>query len=314
MKPPIKANMRLTSFTKLTLLTLVLSVAGFGQAGPDDKYVLGLDSQVQAGVPEGRVMQFDHLASKVFAGLDHTWWLYVPPGYDKKKALPIMVFQDGYIYAARDGRWRVPVVLNNLIAKKEIPAMAAVFINPGTGYMQGPDGSPMTSAAGIRLDEYLAMNDQYARFLVEDVFPEVRKYVRITDDPAGRAVAGWSAGGFCAFNAAWHRPDQFRKVFSNNGTLQMGAPPANPGSPPDPGTTYPMKVKASEKKPLRVWHQTGENDNPGPLTSNKAIAEAFKEKGYDSQFVLGTGSHSDRHAASVFPDAMRWLWRDWRGR
>jgi len=304
MKPPIKANMRLTSFTKLTLLTLVLSVAGFGQAGPDDKYVLGLDSQVQAGVPEGRVMQFDHLASKVFAGLDHTWWLYIPPGYDKKKPLPVMVFQDGYIYAARDGRWRVPVVLNNLIAKKEIPPMAAVFINPGTGYMQGPDGSPLTSAAGIRLDEYLAMTDQYARFIVEDVFPEVRKYVKITDDPEGRAVAGWSAGGFCAFNAAWHRPDQFRKVFSNNGTLQI--PKSN--SVP---TTYVDIVKQDEKKPIRVWHQTGENDNPGPLTSNKAIAEIFKQKGYDTQFVLGTGSHSDRHAASLFPDAMRWLWRDY---
>jgi len=281
-----------------------MSLSVFGQAGPDDRYVLGADSQVQPGVPEGRVMQFDHLASKVFAGLDHTWWLYVPPGYDKKKALPIMVFQDGYIYAARDGRWRVAVVLNNLIARKEIPAMAAVFINPGTGYMQGPDGSPMTSAAGIRLDEYLAMTDQYARFLIEDVFPEVRKYIRITDDPEGRALAGWSAGGFCAFNAAWQRPDQFRKVFSNNGTLQI---PRSNSVP----TTYADIVKQDEKKPLRVWHQTGENDNPGPLTSNKAIAEAFKEKGYDTQFVLGTGSHSDRHAASVFPDAMRWLWRDY---
>jgi len=281
-----------------------MSLSVFGQAGPDDQYILGADSQVQAGVPEGRVMQFDHLVSKVFAGLDHTWWLYIPPGYDKKKPLPIMVFQDGYIYAARDGRWRVPVVLNNLIAKKEIPMMAAVFINPGTGYMQGPDGSPLTSAAGIRLDEYLAMTDQYARFLVEDVFPEVRKYVRITDDPEGRALAGWSAGGFCAFNAAWQRADQFRKVFSNNGTLQI--PKSN--SVP---TTYVDIVKQDEKKPIRVWHQTGENDNPGPLTSNKALAEILKQKGYDTQFVLGTGSHSDRHAASVFPEAMRWLWRDY---
>jgi enterochelin esterase family protein len=292
--------MRLRSFFINVVVVVVLASAVLGQAGPDDKYVLGADSQVRPGVPEGRVVQFDHLVSKVFAGLDHTWWLYIPPGYDKKKALPIMVFQDGYIYAARDGRWRVPVVLNNLIAKKEIPAMAAVFINPGTGYMQGPDGSPMTSAAGIRLDEYLAMNDQYARFLIEDVFPEVRKYVRITDDPEGRAIAGWSAGGFCAFNAAWLRADQFRKVFSNNGTLQMGAP-----------DSYPVKVKTAERKPIRVWHQTGEADNPGPLTSNKAIAEAFKEKGYDTQFVLGTGSHSDRHAASIFPDAMRWLWRNY---
>src|SRR5262249_1186930 len=33
--------------------------------------------------------------------------------------------------------------------------------------------------------------------------------------------------------------------------------------------------------------------------------------GYEVQHVWGTGSHSGKHGAALFPDAIRWLWRDW---
>ena len=41
------------------------------------------------------------------------------------------------------------------------------------------------------------------------------------------------------------------------------------------------------------------------------MAAAFNEKGYDYQFAFGEGTHSQAHAASTSPDAMRWLWRDY---
>ena len=42
-----------------------------------------------------------------------------------------MVFQDGGGYAKPDGAWRVPVVFDNLIHKKEMPVTIGIFINPG---------------------------------------------------------------------------------------------------------------------------------------------------------------------------------------
>jgi hypothetical protein len=36
-----------------------------------------------------------------------------------------------YFAVAPDGAWRVPTVLDNLIQRKELPIMAAVFIDPG---------------------------------------------------------------------------------------------------------------------------------------------------------------------------------------
>jgi len=41
------------------------------------------------------------------------------------------------------------------------------------------------------------------------------------------------------------------------------------------------------------------------------MALALKFAGYDYQFDFGTGTHSPKHGAAVFPDTMRWLWRDW---
>ncbi len=38
---------------------------------------------------------------------------------------------------------------------------------------------------------------------------------------------------------------------------------------------------------------------------------ALEYAGYDSTFVTGTEGHNARHGAAIFPEAMRWLWRDY---
>ena len=42
-----------------------------------------------------------------------------------------------------------------------------------------------------------------------------------------------------------------------------------------------------------------------------AMAAALEKKGYDHQFVFGEGTHSARHGTMLFPEAMRWMWRDY---
>ena len=41
------------------------------------------------------------------------------------------------------------------------------------------------------------------------------------------------------------------------------------------------------------------------------MAAALKFAGYDYTFVFGDGGHSGKHGGSIFPDTLRWLWRDW---
>jgi enterochelin esterase-like enzyme len=273
--------------------------------GPDAIYLLGPDSKPQAGTPEGKVVEFLLKDSKQYPGYEHKWWLYIPARYDKKKPIALMVFQDGSSWVDRTGPWRVPVVLDNLIYKKSLPPMAAVFVDSGIAHRG--DTAP-TSPAGEsnRSVEYDSLGNNYAEFLLKEILPEARKFILITDDPEGRGMAGHSSGGICAFTVAWQRPDQFRKVFSANGSFTNIRG----------GNTYPDLVRQSETRPIRVFQQSGEHDLEHPQAgiwseANKRLAAALDEKGYDHQFVFGQGTHSPAHAASIFPDAMRWLWRDY---
>lgn len=85
-----------------------------------------------AGVPQGKVTQHSFTSRGIlFPGTVRDYWLYVPAQYNKKKPAPFMVFQEGESYVSEKGPYRVPVVLDNLIAKKEIPPIVGVFVNPG---------------------------------------------------------------------------------------------------------------------------------------------------------------------------------------
>ena len=46
-------------------------------------------------------------------------------------------------------------------------------------------------------------------------------------------------------------------------------------------------------------------------TATRSVYDALKYAGYDVKFVLGDGPHSGRHGASILPDVLRWLWRDY---
>ena len=81
------------------------------------------------------------------------------------------------------------------------------------------------------------------------------------------------------------------------------------------GDNYPDMISKAAKKPIRIYQQDGSNDLNNQFGSwteaNKAMVAAFEKKGYDHQFVLGEGVHSGRHGTALFPDAMRWMWRDY---
>ena len=111
----------------------------------------------------------------------------------------VMVFQDGA--GPKD---YVPTVFDNLIAKGDMPVTVGIFINPGI----------RATASANRSFEYDTLSDQYARFLLEEILPEVEKTVKLRHDAASRAIAGASSGGICAFTVAWERPDEFSKVLS----------------------------------------------------------------------------------------------------
>jgi len=269
----------------------------------DAQYKLGLDSMPQDGVPRGEVIKMPPFTnSAIYPGTVRDWWVYVPKQYDASKPACLMVFQDGGSYSGSNGQYRVPVVFDNLIAKKEMPVTIGVFINPGNV----PAAEPGQQGRSNRSFEYDSLGDQYARFLVGEILPEVTKKYNITKDPEGRAMGGASSGGICAWTVAWERPDEFRKVLSHIGSFTNIRG----------GHNYPALIRKTEKKPIRIFLQDGSHDLDNlhghwPL-ANQQMAAALKFMNYDHQFVFGEGSHSGKHGGAILPESLRWLWRDYK--
>src|SRR6266446_1292203 len=282
-------------------LLFLLALASLAIAA--EEYPLGLDSQPQQGVPQGEVKKSSFESSTLFPGTRRDWWLYIPNQYNAAKPACAMVFFDGGGFVKPDGQIRVPVVFDNLIAKKEMPVTVGIFINPGSV----PATDPGKAGRGNRSYEYDSMGDLNARFVIEEIIPEVRKLVKLTDDPAGWGACGSSSGGIAAFTLAWERPENFRKVISYIGSFTNIRG----------GFAYPALIRKSKDapKPLRVFLQDGAADldnlhGDWPL-SNKDMAAALKFAGYDYRFELGTGGHSGKQGGAILPDVLRWLWRDW---
>lgn len=287
-----------TSLILSLLITSPLLAQGDKPAEPQ-KYEHGPDSKPVSGVAEGKVTKHSW-TSKIFEGTVRDYYIYVPAKYDASKPSPVMVFQDGHAYVNRTGEYRVPVVFDNLMARDELPPIIGIFIDPGHR------GDPLPASrwqANNRSVEYDTLSDKYARFLLEEILPEVGKSYTLTSDPAQRAICGASSGGICAWTVAWERPDDFRKVLSNIGSFTNIRG----------GHVYPSLIRKTERKPIRVYLQDGDhdlnNEHGNWWLANLEMESALKFAKYDVKTVWGHGAHNGNHAGAVLPDALRWLWR-----
>lgn len=313
----------LVSFLSLVILATFSSARDLEiNTGP---FGLTPDHLAQEGVPKGRLEGPFEFHSQIIEGTVRRYWIFVPAQYEADTPAGVLVFQDGHRATHPDGVLRVHQVMENLIAKGEMPVSIGIFITPGNLSEHYPDdlgwGNP-----NHRAPEYDAMSDRYARFLVDEMLPEVGKKYNLTDDPEKRCIGGTSSGAICAFTVAWHRPDQFRKVISFIGSyVSIGFRPNE-----DPvklgGQDYPALIRREPIRPIRIFVQDGSNDLDNEwgnwFLSNQQMVSAFdyaNQKAdkmgtvgprYKSKAVWTDGKHSDDHGGALLPDAIRWLYAE----
>src|SRR5690606_10023236 len=136
----------------------------------------------------GRIEGPFPLSSKIYPGTERQYWLYIPAQYDAAKPACVLIVQDG-LNRARD--WRLPEVCDALIHSGEMPVTIGIFVTPG----EVPPGREGAQARFNRSFEYDSLGDRYARFLLEELLPEVSKKYSLSSDPNDRALAGASSGG-----------------------------------------------------------------------------------------------------------------------
>jgi gluconolactonase len=292
--------MKLSSLLCSFALSLLLCLAVTSQT--TDNYQPGPDSKPQPGVAKGEILKFSFDKSKIFPGTTRDYWIYVPAQYKPDKPACVYVQQDGI-------RFEVPTVFDNLIHKKELPVIIGVFVAPGI--VKAADANTALDRFN-RSYEYDGLGDNYVRFLLEELLPEVEtkktsdgRAIKLSPDGNDRAIGGGSSGAIAAFTAAWERPDAFARVFSAIGTyVDLRG-----------GLRYPTLIRKYEPKPIRIFLQDGSDDinkyGGDWWMANQTMERALTFAGYEVQHAWGDGGHTGKQATAILPDAMRWLWKDW---
>ena len=266
------------------------------------KYDIDSASVEHTGVPKGEMIKFIYNQSKIFPGTSRECWVYVPAQYKADKPACVYVNQDGI-------QWKAPTVFDNLIYKNEMPVTVGVFVTPG----KVPANSDANALDRYnRSFEYDGLGDAYARFILTEILPEVEKLktsdgrsIHLSTNGNDRAIGGSSSGAVCAFTVAWEHPEAFSRVFSAIGTY-VGLRGAD---------RYPILIRKYEPKPTRIFLQDGSNDlniyGGDWWMANQTIERALTFAGYEVNHVWGEDGHNGNQGTSIFPDAMRWLWKDW---
>ncbi len=239
--------------------------------------------------------------SKIYPSTKRTIQIMIPRQYTGNTPACLTVGLDGNLFNAT-------TVIPNLIESGEMPVTIAILLNPGVTY--GADGQVIRYN---RSNEFDRTDNRLATFIETEVIPFVESIVTpdnrkilISKDPNDRAITGASSSGIAAFTVAWERPDLFSRVYSSVGTFV-----AMRG-----GNEYPVLVRKSEPKALRIYLQDGVNDTWNHIfgdwwEQNQLMASALNYAGYEFDYKWDRGNHSIKYGNRAYPDAMRWLWRGW---
>ena len=263
------------------------------------QYELTDNSQRNPLVPVGKITKYTWHSPSYDNYREY--YVYIPAQYNASKPAALMVFQDGHAYVDTTNSWRVPIVFDNLIHQKKMPVTIGLFITPGHATEDLPENR---FRASNRANEYDEMDDRYVNMLLDEIIPELKKTLNISDNRKMHAICGLSSGAICAFTAAWQRTDYFHKVLSHIGSFTNIRG----------GHDYPFLIRKSAKKDIKIFMQDGSNDLNNIYgdwyISNLQMESALKFKGYELKTEWGTGGHDGNHGGAILPESLKWLWSD----
>lgn len=143
--------------------------------------------------------------------------VYTPPGYDPNgsRSYPTL-YEVPFGYGLWDASINVRVALDAMISRGSIPAMIVVFVNTWR---------PPTNC------NPLVCNYWMDSFIDRTVIAYVDSNYRTIPQPASRAIAGFSEGGYLAPTMALRHPDDFETAISISGFFTEGAGDASAWMP-----------------------------------------------------------------------------------
>ncbi len=138
------------------------------------------------------------LRSEVF-GAPRRVTTYLPFEYKPHKRYPVMVCHDGLDYLRFAS---AQAVLDQLIQRYEVAPLVVAFVDPGDA----------------RNSEYAA-NPLQARFLVDELLPELHRRYGLSTRARDTGLMGASFGAVSSLYTAWSNPGVFGKLLLQSGSF-----------------------------------------------------------------------------------------------
>lgn len=256
---------------------------------------------IQASAASGTTFEFQMKDSAVYPGTERKITVWVPDEYKEDSPACLIVRFDNFA--------NLPYCCGKLIPQGKIPVCIAICIEPGKVY----DKEHKQVIRHNRSNEFDNLNGNMARFIEEEVIPELCRQVtpdgrriKISPRAEDHAAIGASSGGIAAFNLAWERPDLFSRVYTICGTFV----------PFRFGDQFPVIVRKTEPKPIRVFFQDNKDDCWNPLFGswydyNQLMVSAMQFAGYEMDYRWDEGKHNANNGNAIMEPVLQWLWAGW---
>jgi len=219
-------------------------------------------------------------------GPDRRATVYRPPAFRDSRRYPLLVVHDGGDYLEYA---RFATVLDQLIARHEIPAMVVAFSHPGD-----------------RMAEYSA-DEGHARYVVDELVPHLEASYPLLDGPETRGLVGASLGGVAAFHTALSHPGRFGRLLLQSGSFAFtDIGPHSHGPVFDRIVEMMNEFRAAPTAPAeRVFVSVGVYESLA--AENRALVPVLRRTGAEVRFVEARDGHNWENWRDRLRDGLAWL-------
>lgn len=238
-----------------------------------------------SGAPEGHIVDMS-LESQTFGEVREEK-VYLPAGFSPDTVYPLIIIHDGEDFVTYAD---LSVSLDNLIEAGDIPPVIAALV-------QTRD----------RAGEY-ARGRRHARYLVQELLPDLTARYRISEHARDRVLLGASLGAVASLATAFRYPGIFGGLILKSGSFILDERRLQ-------GREHPVfhrvarLVRALRRAPnlpsTRAFVSTGELE--GLADENRALANLLRERGVDVMFTSAWDGHHWHNWRDQLRDGLMWV-------
>jgi enterochelin esterase-like enzyme len=238
--------------------------------------------------PSARAGRLDEeiiIHSKVFGR--RSYGVYLPARFRRSRRYPLLVVHDGHDYLRYAALGNV---LDNLIARLEIPDMIVAL-----------------TSSPYRIGEY-ANDERHARFIVEDLVPQLERVFPLRPEPQSRCLMGASFGAVASLSTAVRYPGRFGKLLLQSGSFAFtDIAGANwRGQAFEPVVQFMNHFRANPgAMSERIFMSCGMYESL--IYENRSFAPLLKETGMDVRYVEARDGHNWENWRDRLREGLSWL-------